>query len=181
MKQKTLDRLDTLNSDLDTLEKELRVYADADLNYRPAPGVWSVLDNLHHIRLAEGFSHKYLEKKLKGGISSMKNGGIGARLRSLSVTIFMRSSSKREAPKMVGESQFPEHSSLEEVMGLWRQQRSDLAAFLQEQPDELFVKEAYRHPFAGRLTLMGMLGFFDDHLIRHKRQIARTLSQLNKN
>jgi hypothetical protein len=42
-------------------------------------------------------------------------------------------------------------------------------------PDHLYDKEIYKHPFAGRLSLMGMVDFFEHHFRRHREQMRRAL------
>jgi hypothetical protein len=50
-----------------------------------------------------------------------------------------------------------------------------MAAFLDNLPAEYADKEVYRHPFAGRMSLAGMLSFFEAHFINHRRQLYRAL------
>lgn len=179
MKDKTLSKLEELNAQLDKLEERLQGYSTEILNTRPQEGVWSALDIMHHLRLAEGFSHQYLEKKLGGDVDKIDKAGISSNLRSLALTVFMRSPGKRKAPKMVDTPEFPENSELSEVMATWRKQREHLHDFLRKQPEKVFEKEAYRHPLAGRMSLLGMLRFFESHFDRHVRQINRTLDQVS--
>lgn len=176
MKAKTLEKLDSLNQRLQDLRRQWSGHTADQLNYRPEPGVWSALDNLQHLRLSEGLSHEYLKKKLKGNIEDIPKAGMSARLRAMGVTLFMRSGRKRQAPKMVDESSFPERSELTDILDQWHTQRQELRAFLEKQPEGVFEREAYRHPFAGRLSLLGMLRFFESHFERHFKQAEERLA-----
>ena len=178
MKEKTFERLETLNDQLDDLHQFLTKYDEDTLNKRPQSGGWSALDVVQHLRISESLSHKYLQKKLSGDPEKMGKAGLRSSLRSMAITLFMRSPAKRQAPKMVNETSFPERTDLTEVMQTWKQQRQDLSAFLRKQPEIVFEKEAYRHPFGGRLSLLGMLRFFETHIERHRKQIERTLQQV---
>jgi len=178
MKEKTLEKLHSLNEQLDELHSYLKDFDADTLNTHPEPGVWSALDIVQHLRISENLSHKYLQKKLSGDPEKMGKAGLRSSLRSMAITLFMRSPAKRQAPKMVNESNFPERSDLSEVMQTWRQERQELETFLQKQPEIVFEKEAYRHPFGGRLSLLGMLRFFETHVERHHKQIERTLRQV---
>lgn len=178
MKEKTFQKLQVLNEQLDDLHRFLTDYDADTLNKRPEPGVWSALDVAQHLRLSERMSHQYLQKKLNSDPGKMGKAGLRSSLRSMAITLFMRSPAKRRAPKVVNESTFPQRSDLDELMQSWKQQRQELEAFLRKQPDIVFEKESYRHPFGGRLSLLGMLRFFEDHLERHRRQMERTLKQV---
>jgi len=178
MKEKTFEKLQALNEQVTDLHAFLSDYDADTLNKRPEPGVWSALDVVQHLRLSEDLSHKYLQKKLSGEPEKIGKAGLRSSLRSVAITLFMRSPAKRKAPKMVNESTFPERSDLDELMQAWKEQRQELEAFLRKQPEIVFEKEAYRHPFGGRLSLLGMLRFFETHIDRHRRQIERTLQQV---
>jgi hypothetical protein len=178
MKEKTFKKLQSLNEQLDDLHQFLTRYDEDTLNKRPKPGVWSALDVVQHLRISESLSHQYLQKKLSGDPGKMGKAGLRSSLRSMAITLFMRSPAKRQAPKIVNESNFPERSDVSELMQDWKQQRSELESFLRKQPDVVFEKEVYRHPFGGRLSLLGMLRFFETHIERHRKQIERTLQQV---
>jgi len=177
MKDKTLDKLRELNGKLEQLQVDLSIYSEEELNNHPQPGVWSALDNITHLMISEALSLAYLKKKLSGGTEVLNKAGVKAKMRSIALNTFMRSNRKRKAPAAVGETAFPEHSKLGDLMDKWRSQRNELKAFLADQPEEVFTLEAYRHPFAGRLSLLGMLQFFGSHFDRHRRQIRRTLGE----
>ena len=178
MKEKTFEKLQTLNEQLDNLHQFLTDYDSDTLNKRPKPGVWSALDVAQHLRLSESMSHQYLKKKLSGDPEKIGKAGLLSSLRSMAITLFMRSPAKRRAPKVVNESTFPERSDLDELMQSWKKERQELETFLRKQPDIMFEKESYRHPVGGHLSLLGMLRFFEEHFERHRRQIERTLQQV---
>ena len=177
MKSKTLEKLRDLNAKLEQLHVDLTIFTAAELNHRPAPGVWSALDNINHLKMSEGLSMQYLQKKLSGGTGELNKAGLKAKMRVIALTTFMRSKRKRKAPPVVDETSFPEMSDLSELMDAWRNQRQQLQNFLNNQSEEVFTLEVYRHPFAGRMSLLGMLQFFDSHFDRHRKQIRRTLRE----
>ena len=63
MNSKIAKEIEILESDLDSLIKELQKYDDEILNRKPENS-WSVLQVLHHLMLAEQGSLKYVKKKL---------------------------------------------------------------------------------------------------------------------
>lgn len=177
MRDKTLVKLRELNAKLEQLHVDLSIFTEKELNTRPQPGTWSALDNINHLMMSEALSLQYLRKKLSGEMENMNKAGIKAKMRVIALNTFMKSNRKRKAPAVVNETVFPEKSNLAEVMDTWRSRRKELQAFLAEQPDEAFTVEAYRHPFAGRMSLLGMLQFFDAHFDRHRKQIRRTIGE----
>jgi hypothetical protein len=60
----------------------------------------------------------------------------------------------------------------------WVQARKELAELLEMAPRDWQRRLVYRHAVAGRLTLVGMLEFFEQHFKRHQRQIERTLTKV---
>jgi hypothetical protein len=53
-----------------------------------------------------------------------------------------------------------------------------MKSYLEDLPEHIFDKELYKHPFAGRVTIRGMVDFFGGHLERHAKQIDRTIAKV---
>jgi len=92
----------------------------------------------------------------------------------MAVRVMMTTPFKFKAPEAVNE-QLPERSSFWDIAKQWKQQRIDFKNYLNELPEDILKREIYKHPFAGRLGLKGMLVFFDTHFERHGKQIDRIL------
>ncbi|MEL6924187.1 MAG: DinB family protein [Bacteroidota bacterium] len=170
--EKQFDRID---SDLTALLEKLKDYSHADLNRAPAPGKWSPMQTMQHLILAEGYALQYLQKKLSSNRHLLKNAGIATWFRNVMLKSYMKTPFKFNAPDAVGTSQLPEESSFWEAAKKWKQQRSDLREFFATLPPELYKKEVYKHPIAGRLKLKGVLDFYESHFKRHRRQIDKAL------
>lgn len=174
MKESARRRLDALDARLDDLLTQLEQYDRQQLNHRPASDRWSALMVMHHLMLAERGSLAYLRKKL-GYQPKLKPAGLGDRLRSLGLTVFLNLPFKFKAPDVVAEEVLPVESTLEDTAVEWWSIRKDLRAFLEELPEEVWKKSVFKHALAGRMSLSGMLKFFEVHFDRHKKQIERTL------
>ncbi len=174
MKQKVLDRLDRLDRKLESALDELAGYEQAKLDQKPGLGQWSAMDALHHMRLAEEYAHKYIEKKLSFNPEIPKV-GLGTQWRTFLMATVFRAPIKRKAPEAVDTPAFPADVSLVELRSDWLAQRKRLAEYIRQMDDHWFDKEVYKHPFAGRLGLIGMLTFFDTHFDRHIKQAKRAL------
>ena len=175
MKPSLRNRLDSIDARLEDLLNSLHQYDEAQLNRRPAPEKWSALMVMHHLIVAEEGSLKYLKKKMSFQ-PQLRRAGIQEQLRSLALGIFLNLPFKFRAPDGAGDAVLPAESTLAETADHWRGVRSELRSFLEDLPSGHEHLALYRHPFAGRLSLDGMLRFFDHHFERHRRQIERTLA-----
>lgn len=166
---------------LDTLERErleladlLRFRSAEELNHAPGPGKWSAIQVMHHLIISEELSLGYLKKKTSFQ-SNFEKAGLKTSLRKGLLKIYLSLPFKFKAPKGVSDEALPAFGTLEETMDRWEKARQAMAAFLSQAPEGYSDKEIYRHPFAGKLTLEGMLEFFLAHFRRHREQVIRTL------
>ncbi|MEM9886571.1 MAG: DinB family protein [Bacteroidota bacterium] len=178
MNKATEKKLDTLDSELRDLLKDLEGYSETTLNKKPTEEAWSVFQVMHHLILTERASLQYVKKKLSFN-PPLKKAGIGAKFRSVLVNTYLQSPIKRKAPEQFAGDYLPDHTTFWEVVKAWKTDREELRNYLSELPKDLFYKEVFKHPFVGRLTLGQMLSFFQKHYERHHRQIYNTLDDLN--
>ena len=174
MDQRTKDLFTKLEKKLSALEQELTKLPAEQLSKRPKLGAWSVLEVLHHLKIAEAGSQRYIEKKLSYN-SELPNTNLQSEARSLFLTVFNRFPLKFKAPKAVNEANFPKDIPFSQIMEDWKVQRQNLHDYLNSLDASLFKKQVYKHPLGGRLSLTNMLQFFDSHFDRHYQQIQRTL------
>ena len=178
MTSKLKARFDRLDQDLESLISELEEVPESILEQQPAADQWSALQTMFHLAEAERFSHQYLQKKLQPGVELPK-GGLGAAFRSTLLSVYLSLPFKFKSPAAVDALKAQDKQlGFRETVDRWRKQRQQLRHFIEELPQEVFDKAAYRHPFAGRLTLGGMLNFFDTHFRRHREQIRRAITSV---
>jgi uncharacterized damage-inducible protein DinB len=174
MKSALDQRLNKMDQELQQLLDLLAPLGHATLNQQPADGGWSVLQVMHHLILSEEGSLRYVKKKMSFN-PELKRGGWGHRLRSLLLSVFLGLPFKFKAPKGVAGEALPTESDFQATAQRWLDTRRELRGFIAELPPEVLRTALYRHPRAGRLTLMGMLRFFHEHFRRHRAQIERVL------
>lgn len=177
MKHKVLQNLDQIDERLDALFNRLKDYPDEVLNQKPSEEEWSAMNILHHLMRSERLSHGYIRKKLSFN-PKLKKSNIGTAWRSWILNAYLKFPMKFKAPDAVSEVHFPEYSTLQEVHDQWKQQRHQMKSYLEDLPEHIFDKELYKHPFAGRMTIRGMVDFFGGHFERHAKQIDRTLEKI---
>ena len=168
-------KLARLNASLDDLARQLEKFSQKQLNAKPAPDAWSALQVLQHLTSAESLSMQYLQKKLVLPPDSFEKTGAGTWLRCLVLRLSMMSPLKFKAPKAVNEETFPQKANFEQVVKNWRAARLELARLLESIEPDYFSRNIYKHPRAGKMTVDGMLDFFQEHFDRHRRQIERAL------
>lgn len=169
-------KLKRLDAKLTSLLEVLKDYSERTLNKKPGEGKWSVMQVMHHLMLAEGYGQKYVSKKLSFN-PELKKAGFTAVIRHFLMNTYIKFPIKIKAPTAISGENLPDESSFWETAKKWKQQRIELRELLESLPPEHFDKELYKHPFAGRLTLYGLLDFYDGHFERHRKQINKILKK----
>lgn len=173
--RKAIDQqLSKMDEELRQLLERMKSYSDATLNQAPGAGQWSVLQIMQHLLLAEQLSLNYVKKKLSYQ-PQLPNSGLGSRMRVGLLNFYQKLPLKYKAPSNVNVDKLKTDRTLADISSEWLQHRAQLRSYLNELPEELFHKAVYKHPFAGRLSLGGMVSFFKGHFDRHRKQIERTL------
>ncbi|NUO00508.1 MAG: DinB family protein [Saprospiraceae bacterium] len=175
MNRRIEHQLNVLDAALEKLEQSLKGYTAEQLNRKPAPNEWSAMQVVNHVLLSESGSLGYLRKKLSNP-GAIKKAGFGSAFRTWLLNLTQKVTLvKFKAPSYINEDHLPPVSEPEAVFKQWHALRREIRTFMEAQPDEVFAKEAFRHPRAGRITLLQMLLFFEAHFNRHVRQIKRAL------
>ncbi len=170
-------KLGKLDRQLETLFSYLSAFSNQEFNRHPAPDSWSAAQVMHHLMLSEKLSLNYCKKKLSFN-PQLKKAGILTILRSNFVQLYLLSPLKFKAPKGVDSTALPESDTIDNVSAQWRSQRKQLHGFFIEVPENILDKQLYKHPVGGRLSLKGMLDFFDTHFQHHLPQIRKALKSV---
>lgn len=177
MNKKIKTQLDQLNKDLEQLLQRMATYPEDLLNQQPDENSWSAFQVMHHLMLVEQASIHYVQKKLSFQ-PQLKKAGLGARLRSFIIWLYLTLPLKAKAPALVSGDKLPKRSNLEDIRTAWTTQRKALEAYLETLPDEIWDKAIYKN-FGGRLSLGQMLKFYKDHFEHHLKQIDRTIGHVS--
>lgn len=133
---------------------------------------WSPIEHCYHVYLAEKVSRNYCIKKLSYQ-PQLQNAGFTNQLRIWAFKVIEWTPIKFKAPKAINDLSFPKNLNLELIRQEWAKDRIELKGFLTTLDPSLVHKKIYKHPFAGRLTIGGMLAFFQFHQDRHWNHIRR--------
>jgi uncharacterized damage-inducible protein DinB len=142
----------------------------------PAPGQWCAAQVVHHLLSSEAAIAQYLQHKLQQA-DKLTPGGLGAKLRATLLRLMLRLPGlKFKAPRRVAEltpadpQQLP---PLPDMRRQWASTRRQLEQLLYEYPRKLTHRAIFKHPRAGLLTIEQTLDFMLDHVLHHRRQLAR--------
>lgn len=175
MREDLLRQLDRMNSSLDLLFDELAQYNHEQLNKQPAPDSWCATQVLNHLFLSEKYSQQYCEKKLSFD-PELPTAGMMDKLRTVVVRSYFALPLKIQAPKAISTAALARESKLSDLRASYQEQRRQLAQFLSTVDEKYLDKAVYKHPFAGRLSISGMLHFFVAHFAHHRKQIRRAVT-----
>lgn len=178
MDKKSKAHLKSLDTKLALLLRDLKNYSDAKLNERPSDDDWSVLQIMQHLMKAEAGAVAYVKKKLSFN-PELKDANLVSGFRSMFLNLSLSSPIKIKAPSAVSGENLLTDLTFWDVAKQWKQQRKELEEYMKSLPDELYQKELYKHPLSGKITLTGMLSFFNTHVDRHTKQIKRTLKKVD--
>jgi hypothetical protein len=154
------------------LGNKMSKFSDAQLNQKPLAGGWSAMQTAYHLITAETFSLGYLQKKIQAK-DKVKSAGIMHSLRSALLRLFLSLPIKFKAPKIV--EQVPDFKAFTEMKEDWDKTRKGMSDLLETLTDEDVKRELFKHPLAGRMNILQMMDFFNDHLTRHIKQIEKCL------
>lgn len=140
------------------------------------PTSWSPAQIAHHIFLSETLSHRYLQKKLTYP-HSLQPAGLFSRTKNSWIKFIFFTRLKIKAPATIDVWQKEVHSTPEQLNAKWIEERQALISFLETQYPLYGDMLAFRHPFAGRMTMYQMMVFLNDHMAHHMKQIDRIVKR----
>jgi hypothetical protein len=173
--KKVSDLYDSLQDEFMQLVAEMDNYDRNLLEKPPAPAKWSVSQVMYHLNSAEARSVQYVNKK-RLGAAQLKRTNINAQLRLFAARFAFYLPVKFRAPDLLGE--VPKYVSYEQVKNKWVQTRIELKSLLNSLQDDEVYKPIFRQPTFGRWNIFQMLGFMKTHFRRHRKQIKRTIKEV---
>lgn len=166
-----------LKEEFDALERErLDLFSKLDkldatkMNIQPDEKSWSVVQVMDHLTLAETNSLRYMKKKMSFS-DSLKKADFKANFRLFLLKTAMALPIKFKAPTVVADSK--NDKNYNEAKAAWEETRNSIAEFLEQFPEEHLESETFKHPTAGKLTVVQALNFMRTHVDHHLRQIDR--------
>jgi len=165
---------DTLNNSLDQTLRYMDGLSIEKL-FASNSGEWNSAQILNHLMDAEKGTLAYLTKKMQTPKDEIPTGGLPSKIRSILLGRALRNDNKKfKAPPM--RSELPERPNYDNVKSEYLEVRKKLGLLL-EQFDKTMVGKAYfKHPVAGRITIVQTMEFLKNHHDRHVKQIIERSS-----
>jgi uncharacterized damage-inducible protein DinB len=139
---------------------------------RHAPGKWSILQILEHLRVAE----KQSLKVIKQNINQYHTKAPFKQVIKLEILkILFMIGKKFKAPKHV--SDIPDPLDMTVQKSKWDETRVEFKNLLISQSEDAFDKAVFPHPVLGLLSLEMTLDFFYAHQKHHLKQIRKVLRE----
>ncbi|NEN22173.1 DinB family protein [Cryomorpha ignava] len=146
-----------------------------DKLHQSPKGVWSAAQIIYHLKESEKGTLMYLEKKIQSPKAEVAKGGISSKIRSFMLSRALRNYNKKfKAPSILGE--MPEKPNFTEVRSEYLEVRKKMGLLLEKFDKDMLGRAYFKHPRAGRITILQTLEFLNDHLERHEDQIIERSS-----
>jgi len=155
----------------------LQTLSSTQYHLQPDPDTWSIGQVAQHLYLSERNSLAYLKKKLSYPDTVPKYhltswGGVWL------IKLVYLFHYKIKAPDSINMWKVSEWMTREELAVKWEILRKDLIAFMEKNEPAFGKHLAFRHPFAGRMTMHQMLIFMNDHMHHHQKQMQKILQRI---
>jgi|GEM_PF-380966 len=149
-------------------------HSDAKYSRPAADGGWSVAQVCIHLSVAEAQGLAYMRKKLSGGAVDKATFNTWYRATLLRLALWLPI--KYKAPSILKEPDVT--IPFGDAEAKWTEGRAQLRQFLVDFPVEMLNAEVFKHPAAGKITIMQTLKFMHEHQNHHMRQVRRILGAI---
>lgn len=138
--------------------------------YASKPGEWNAAQILYHLKDAESGTLAYLSKKIQAPKSEVPRGGLSSKIRSVMLSRALRNYDRKfKVPS--GLNAVPEQPDYDKVRKEYLDVRKKMGLLLERFDKKMVNKAYFKHPRAGRITILQTMGFLKDHFDRHTEQI----------
>lgn len=175
MKKETENRLLLLTEETDRIFSSLESIEVSKLQKRGKG--WSIIQVLSHLNMAEALSLQYMKKKIHAGSKMGKVNFVNSIRMSITCG-FLQTGLRWKAPAYISKPNGD--YTLDEIRSEWNSTRSLIQKYVDDYPDDLLNREIYKHPMAGRLSLIQAVDSFIYHQRHHVHQINRIKRELQR-
>jgi hypothetical protein len=170
MEKKIKQEFDALEKSRFELFKKLDKLDGSKMNNQPDPKSWSVVQVMDHLTLAERNSLLYMKKKLSV-TNEFRKSNFKTTFRMFLLKSALKLPIKWRAPKIVADAK--NEKTYDEAKAAWTEVRNGIAEFLENFPAEHLDSELFKHPSAGKFTVVQALNFMHTHFEHHLKQFDR--------
>lgn len=165
---------DSLNNSLERTLTYMDNLSNENL-YACDPEEWNAAQILFHLKDAENGTLAYLSKKIQTPKSEIPKGGLSSKIRSIFLGRALRNYDRKfKAPSVL--SNIPDKPDYHDVKREYLEVRKKTGLLLEKFDKKMVNKAYFKHPRAGRITILQTLEFLKDHFDRHMEQIIERSS-----
>lgn len=169
----------TLIAVTDTALKVVGPLSSSTYHLKPGKNKWSISQILTHLLIAEKLSLSYMKKKSQTPNGLLGTAGINEDIRFFILALSQQIPVRYKAPKVVLDNT-PNPLSFGDLVREWNALRTELSDFLDTLDAEKIRKKIYKHPVAGRLSVIHAVRFMALHINHHQPQIEAIVARQRK-
>lgn len=174
-RKELLTLFDKMEKERNDLLTSLDSYSEELLTKKPTPDRWSVTEVILHLSKAEEGALKYMQIKLKHG--GHKKATFGSWLKQKLLNFAISLPIKYRAPNVIKLDETGT-TTFAEAVDNWATIRKALRKEYGTIEEDIIDHELFKHPAAGKLSILQSVKFMRGHVQRHKGQIERTIKQV---
>ena len=171
-RKELLTAFNKMESERQNLLKKLEQYSEEVLTKKPDADSWSVTETIYHLKVADNGALLYMRKKVEVGGHQKANFGAAVKQKLLNFAVSLPF--KYKAPAV---AQVPKGTkvSYAEAVAEWNDVRQALKKEYETIDENIIGNELFKHPVAGKLSILQSVKFMRQHVVRHLGQIDRIL------
>jgi len=171
-RKELMEAFERMENERQQLLKRLEQYSEEILSKKPAADSWSVTETVYHLKVAENGALQYMLKKLEVGGHQKATFGAAVKQKLLNLAVSLPI--KYKAPPV---AQIPEgiNVTYAQAVAEWNEVRAGLKKQYETVDENIIGNELFKHPAAGKLSVLQSVKFMRQHVIRHIGQIDRIL------
>ncbi|MCF8278484.1 MAG: DinB family protein [Flavobacteriales bacterium] len=175
-RKELLQAYELMEKERQQLLESLGQYSEEVLTKKPSANEWSITEVIYHLKVAEDGALRYMRKKLEVGGHQKATFAAGVKQRLLNLAVSLPV--KYKAPRV---AQIPEGTNVSFAQALeeWNAVRDGLRNEYETVDEKLIDNELFKHPAAGKMSILQSVRFMRQHMIRHIGQVERTLKSVS--
>ena len=176
MNSELAKHLNALTVATNSLLREVGPLSSSTYYFSPGDGKWSISQILTHLLTSERLALNYMRKKSQAPVELLGTAGLKEDIWFFIFELSQQIPLRYKAPKVVSENT-PPPLSFGDLVRQWEGLRLEMIDFLNSLEAEKIPKKIYKHPIAGRLTVIHAVRFMALHVNHHVPQIKAIIAR----
>jgi hypothetical protein len=140
------------------------------LNHPLTTGGWTLLQHMYHLFLIDKKANEYFKHKLEN-YRDLPDTTFSTKFREWMLITALKMPFKYKAPTLA--ANLPKIIDLEHITKQWKETDMSFINFVNSIQNENIYLAWFKHPSAGRISLLGYVKFIEAHFDHHKKIIEK--------